>query len=53
MVDIAGLRKERDLGKDMLVSFGVLPGVLAEVEMTVNIIPSKNPFCLCDITRTD
>lgn len=35
------------------VSFGILPGVLAEDSMTINIIPPKNSFCLCDITRTD
>jgi hypothetical protein len=35
------------------VSFGILPGVLAEADMTINIVSPKNSFCLCDITRTD
>ena len=36
-------RKERErLAENMLVSFGVVPWVLAEAEMTVNIPSPKN-----------
>lgn len=35
----------------MLVPFGEMPWVLAEAEMTVNILLPKNSFCLNDISR--
>lgn len=40
--------RKREAGTDRPVSFGVVPGVLAEAEMTIN-IPSPKNFCLYEV----
>ena len=40
--------RKREAGIDRPVSFGVVPGVLAEAEMTIN-IPSPKNFCLYEV----
>lgn len=47
--DIEEIFSKREVGTDRLVSFGVVPWVLAEAEMTIN-IPSPKNFCLYEVT---
>lgn len=47
--DIEEIFRKREVGTDRLVSFGVVPWVLAEAEITIN-IPSPKNFCLYEIT---
>lgn len=46
--DIEEIFRKREVGTDRPVSFGVVPWVLAEAEMTIN-IPSPKNFCLYEV----